>query len=486
MMFCNESLREKCYGCYACANACAMSCIELTEDDEGFKYPITDEKICTGCGNCARACPIGKCAKTLNPEVFDAPYAYACYVLDEVARKRSASGGMAFAVSEYVINQGGVVFGVVGKTIAHVYHTSAESIEGVYPMCNSKYIQSDIGETYRQAEHFLKADRLVLYTGTPCQIAGLFSFLGVTYTNLVTCDLVCHGVPSHMVMREYLREIEEKTGKKVINYERQMVSKYYPTQRIMQFDDNSFVIEEPKDSYYYMGFLANLYQRKSCYICQYEKIPRVSDFSLADAYDPLLSEVLRRLDPKCNMGVSLITVNSNKAYLILNEISDAIYKEPLDFDRLKDLPHLCTPPAENKNRELFFKDFYKEGFGKAAERHLITGYAKLLKVLPEDSMELNSYVIFGAGHFGVELARDNRVFEKLLFFIDNDTEKQKEGIEINGKTIKVLSVDSAIALLDEYAVIVIASSKYADEIYETLKSYNTACRIVSSCAGIYF
>jgi len=365
MILKDNNLKDRCYGCYACANACPKKCIKLLEDQEGFRYPQVAENICNNCGLCVRACPIGKNAKELHSSLLDEPDAYACYILDEAVRKRSASGGMGFAVSEYVIRQGGVVFGAVGKDLERVYHTMADTVDGVYPMCGSKYVQSDIGETYSQTEEMLKSGCLVLYTGTPCQIAGLYAFLKNEYDNLITCDIICHGVPSQKVLSVYIGEMEKKTGKKVIDYERTKMIQYWPPQRIIKFSDASFILQEVKDSSYRQGFLHNLFQRKSCYTCEYAKIPRISDFSLADLFAALFMDVLKRLDPENKMGGSIVTVNTDKAKRVIHEMSGMIYKEALNFQIVKNVAHVDHSPKYNKNRQKFFEKFYKGGFEKA-------------------------------------------------------------------------------------------------------------------------
>jgi len=367
MILKDKDIKDKCYGCYACANACPKKCITLPEDREGFRYPQVNESICNNCGLCVNACPIGRSAKELHADLLDEPDVYACYILDEEARKRSASGGMGFAISKYVILQGGVVFGAIGKAIGHVHHTMAHTIDGVYPMCGSKYAQSDIAETYIQAQKKLRSGCPVLYTGTPCQIAGLYAYLKIRYDNLITCDLICHGVPSQKVLNTYIKETEIKHGKSVIEFKRSKMNKYSPPQYIVEFDDGSNEYIEKEKSYYRQGFLSNLFQRKSCYICEYAKIPRVSDFSLGDIFFD--DVILMRLDPEKKMGASLIIVNTDKARKIVHEISGLIFKEKLNSEVLKNVGHVNHPPIYNKKRYKFFKCFYKNGFEKAFIKH---------------------------------------------------------------------------------------------------------------------
>jgi len=367
----NEQIVDNCYGCYACANACPLKCIDLIEDIEGFRYPQVDENICNSCELCIRVCPIGKSAKDLHPKVLEKPEAYACYILDDVARKRSVSGGIAFAISQHVINQGGVVFGCVGSTLEHVHHTSAETIEELIPMCNSKYVQSDIGKTYIEAEKLLKLGRFVLFTGTPCQIAGLYSFLGKSYDNLTTCDLICHGVPSQKVLKAYIGEVEKKTGKKATDWKRTKINYFWDVQYIIPFNDGSYELVQKKSSLYrqgYSGVSPNLFVRKSCPLCEFSRIPRVSDFMLGDLFFGEYRDVLTRLDPNNNMGVSLITVNTEMGKRIFQEMSDSIYMEKLSFDDNNKMKCIHIPYKLNENRGKFFDLFHRDGFEKAAKK----------------------------------------------------------------------------------------------------------------------
>ncbi|NLZ52236.1 MAG: 4Fe-4S dicluster domain-containing protein, partial [Thermoanaerobacteraceae bacterium] len=205
----DTEIKEKkdCMGCYACKNICSLNCITMQSDNEGFWYPKVNYENCTKCGKCINVCPI------MNQKEFEnKPQGFACINRDENIRLESSSGGIFTLIAEQVIEDGGVVFGAAFNEKFQVEHSYIEVQEELYKFRGSKYVQSKIGETYNQAKKFLEMQRKVLFTGTPCQIAGLKSFLGRPYENLFCIDIVCHGVPSPYVWEKYIKYREKKAG----------------------------------------------------------------------------------------------------------------------------------------------------------------------------------------------------------------------------------------------------------------------------------
>ena len=193
--------KKNCCGCSACAQICPRKCILMQEDDEGFLYPKVDKKSCIDCHLCERVCPVLNQSKPKKPLKV-----YASINKDENIRLCSSSGGIFTALAEKVIAEGGVVFGARFDDKWEVVHDYVETKEDLSKFRGSKYVQSRIENCYKEAEVFLKAGRIVLFSGTPCQIAGLILFLKKSYNNLLTVDFVCHGVPSPGVWRRYLKE----------------------------------------------------------------------------------------------------------------------------------------------------------------------------------------------------------------------------------------------------------------------------------------
>ena len=211
--------KKDCCGCQACVTVCTKHCIAMQADNEGFLYPIVDKSACTNCGLCEKVCPVINQSEPHKPLKV-----YAAKNKNEDIRRQSSSGGIFTLLAEKVINEGGVVFGARFNENWNVVHSWTDTKEGIAALRGSKYVQSTIGNTYNEAREFLKQGRKVLFSGTPCQIAGLKKFLRKEYNNLLTVDVVCHGVPSPLVWRKYLEEVREniraerEAGKNTVSF----------------------------------------------------------------------------------------------------------------------------------------------------------------------------------------------------------------------------------------------------------------------------
>lgn len=192
--------KKKCCGCTACVEICPKQCIKMKPDMEGFLYPTVDQDKCIDCGTCDGVCP------TLNGklEIETVQKAYLVQHRNDDVRMDSSAGGAFTAIASYVLERGGVVFGAAYNKNFQVRHTYIEKVEELRKFRNSKYVQSDMGNCFRQARDFLKADRWVCFSGTPCQIEGLANFLKKPYEQLILVDVVCHGIPSPLIWNKYL------------------------------------------------------------------------------------------------------------------------------------------------------------------------------------------------------------------------------------------------------------------------------------------
>lgn len=367
---------NKCYGCFACANACPKRCIDLVQNDEGFFMPTVDRKNCVNCGLCDKVCIIGKTSTNLV-EHRKKPACYYGYLKNNEHRKRSASGGLAYALSADCIRRGGVVFGVVGKWFENVHHTKAETLEELVELCGSKNIQSFVGDVYSQVKHELNIGKQVVFVGTPCQVAGLYSYLGRDNENLLTIDLICHGVPSQKVLKAYIAELEKKANKKIVKFGRDETFQYLPVQYIAWYEDGSYDILMPDNSLYRKGFLSNLYQRKSCSKCEYSKIPRMGDLTAGDvmfSVDRPKSEIDGN-----NLGVSLVIENTSKGEQALKAVSANFEIHEMSLESaIKGNRWVSHCIAENPLRKSFFESFNKNGF-KASESIIEISYQQMQK-----------------------------------------------------------------------------------------------------------
>lgn len=346
---------KSCTGCAACVNACPTEAVILREDTNGFVYPTIDEKSCISCKKCERACPV------LNEKVVSTrTKAYAAVNSNQSIRDISTSGGVFTLLAEAVLDRGGVVFGASYNDDFSVSHRFAENTDELRRFCGSKYVQSDIGISYRQAELFLKEGRYVLFSGTPCQIAGLKSYLGNDYEKLICVDLICHGIPSPKVWQHYIdyRAAVDNNGVRASDIN--MRSKSTGWQRYsveFRYSDKTYSKVFADDPYMY-GYINDLYTRPSCFDCKFKGIERDSDFTLGDFWG-IADKCPEMNDDK---GTSLVFVHSEKAVAMWNEICKIQFKEVEPKAAVQWNPMAVKSTAYQENREAFFERYPTEDF----------------------------------------------------------------------------------------------------------------------------
>lgn len=354
--------KTECCGCHACFNACPSGAITMIEDEKGFKYPVIDKTKCINCGLCEKVCPIKD-----NSKVDNKPVAYACFNKDNDIRKNSSSGGVFTLLATYIINKGGVVFGASFDENFDVKHIKVENIEDLEKLRGSKYVQSFIGETYKQAKETLNKGVKVLFTGTPCQIEGLKSYLQKDYNNLYTQDIVCHGVPSYKIWNKY-REYRKKIDKDdpVFISFRNKDNGWMHYNTFFKYKNKSYKKAASMDLYM-NAFLQNLSLRDSCFACHFKKYNRVSDITLGDLWG--VNNILPEMND--DKGTSLVVINTEKGKKIFDEISkDIEYKEINLDDAIKYNHAMIKSVPENLNRDKFFKDLEKDDFDVVAKRYI--------------------------------------------------------------------------------------------------------------------
>ncbi len=348
--------KKDCCGCAACVQRCPKRCISLHEDGEGFLYPKVDASLCIDCSICEKVCPVVNQGETREPLAV-----YAAKNPNEDIRRQSSSGGIFTMLAEYIIDKGGVVFGAAFNSEWEVEHRYAETKEELSAFRGSKYVQSRIGETYKQAEGFLKQGREVLFSGTPCQIAGLRLFLRRAYDNLLTTDFICHGVPSPGVFRQYLKEALELWQKKhkdeqcvlsdIQFRDKRQGWKLFSFSLWSAHSSSALLTENLAHNVFLKGFLANLYLRPACHACPAKAFKAGSDITLADYWE--INTLIPELDD--DRGVSAITVNTPKGGLLLSFLSAELYETSCQelATRNSALHHSCEVPPQ---RDIFFEN----------------------------------------------------------------------------------------------------------------------------------
>lgn len=273
--------KARCTGCSACAMACGAKAIRMQPDEDGFLYPQIDRTRCVDCGKCSAVCPV-----IAIPDKTDtATKACMIYAKDAALRSASSSGGAFSLLAQQVLDKGGVVFGcAVSDDCYGAHHIGVDSCEELEKLRGSKYIQSAMGDTLRQAKAALDRGSWVLFSGTPCQIAGLKSFLGnKPYEKLVTVDVICHGVPAPAVWENYVRELEGEHGCKVTKVSfRDKAAGWQRYSLSMEFSNGVRYSRSVTEDPYLRGFVGNLYLRPSCYRCAFKGNGYCSDITLAD------------------------------------------------------------------------------------------------------------------------------------------------------------------------------------------------------------
>ena len=363
--------KRNCTGCGACINACPRQIITLEEDSDGFIYPRIKVEDCIECHLCEKSCPMLKDKSEISKDYAGYPQFYAGQLKREEDLLEVSSGGAFWAFSQTLIESGGIVYGAVQEDVDHIYHVRADNLDGIKNIRRSKYFQSDTGLTFQQVKEDLKRGLTVLYSGTGCQIAGLKGFLNKEYDNLITCDVVCHGVPSMKVWEAYRKEKEEREGKRIVDLVfRDKSAGWSHNQYKITYEDGSMEKEASTQQLFHAGYLRGLFYRPSCGCCRFASPPRVADITLADywRYEG------RFRQPDSDLGVSLITVNSEKGNKLLQQSS-----KYLDYDTterklaLSSCKHLDEHPSENPDRGNFFNLFNKEGYYAAAKKYITVG-----------------------------------------------------------------------------------------------------------------
>lgn len=306
--------KNECCGCSSCAQKCPKQAIHMIENKEGFLYPEIDKKRCINCGLCSKVCPQ---LKKIEKQEADYPKIYALYNKNEEIQIKSSSGGVFSEIARNILNKKGVVFGATYDDKFKVKHIQIENESELDKLRKSKYIQSDINDTYIAVEKELKNGRDVLFSGTPCQVFGLKSFLIKDYDNLVTCDIVCHGTPSQKSFDQYLKYLSKKMNDKIVSYDFRSkdIEGCEKIGKVTTINGKTKYLKIGLDCYYNNFLEGNIF-RESCYKCHYSNMSRVGDITIGDFIGVL------QMQPEAysKRGTSICVINSKKGESFFDEI----------------------------------------------------------------------------------------------------------------------------------------------------------------------
>lgn len=373
--------KVRCSGCTACYSACPSKCISMKEDSESFLYPEIDENLCINCGKCLNACPYEKAGFTFKDDKEELGHCYAAYYNNDAIRYRSSSGGMFRAFADKVIEQGGVVFGAVFDKDFTAYHTYTETIDGLVPMMGSKYLQSRMQGVFPLAKQFLDDNRPVLFTGCGCQVAGLKAFLGKDYPNLLTIDLICHGVDSPKIWREYLKALFPDEEVVSVSF-RDKSTGQDNSSIYIKGERSEFKIREKK-AIYFKSWSLGLFARPSCSACPFKNDNRTSDITISDCwgYQKIAPELY---DGK---GLSSVVIHTKRGKEFFDSITPKlVYKEScLEDVKQFNADYIRTvSPFNWKKRKKFWKRYNKgaNSFIPLMEKYLReTYFQKVLRIV---------------------------------------------------------------------------------------------------------
>lgn len=329
---------------------------------DGFFYPEVDQSLCVNCGLCAKVCPINSCTPSIYPKE-----AFAIKHKDEVIRQSSSSGGAFSAIASKIIVGNGVCFGAALDDTFSVVHTECCTLDELHSLRGSKYSQSKVGHTLREAKKLLERGKTVLFSGTPCQIAGLKSYLGKDYENLITVDFICHGVPSSSLLRKYLDFMQSSANSKICNVSfRDKTYGWKNFSMKIGYSNQPPVISTVDNDKYLRAFLLNLFLRPSCYNCKFKDHNYQSDLTLADFWS--IDKVLPQLND--DKGISLVIVNTPKGQMLLNSVHSQIDVCQVPFDEAVSVnpsyKKSCRKTLLNKKA---LKDSVKLDFNKVYNKY---------------------------------------------------------------------------------------------------------------------
>lgn len=351
-IICEES---KCLGCFSCYNSCPKGCIEMVENKYDCLIPKINKDKCIECNLCVKKCPVNNKFKGTEP--LDT---YASYNVNNEDRESCSSGGVATVLSRKVISEGGVVYGAIVDEKLEVIIKEASTIADVEKLKGSKYVQSAVKDSYKNVKKNLEENKTVLFTGTPCQVDGLYHYLGKEYDNLITLDLICHGVPPYKYLKEHIKKVSKVDLEKITNITFRGKQNF----SLSLYSDNKIIYTNKSNwDYYFIAFLKGLFYRENCYSCRYAGKKRVSDITLGDFWG-LGKNV--PFENKDNKRISAVLINSKKGEKLFLDCKDDLFIEKRTLEEaVNGNPQLRNPSHKHRRTDKFREYYLKYGFEKA-------------------------------------------------------------------------------------------------------------------------
>ena len=353
--------KKDCSGCFACYNVCPRNAIEMKEDEFGYIYPVIDKKKCINCMLCHKTCP----ANNKNTSFSKSMDVFALYNKNNLKRLESSSGGAASLFYEYILDIGGIAYGVSNLFSDNFSFIRVEKKEDIMKLKGSKYVHCYINDTYKLILDDLKNNKKVIFIGTPCQVDGLKNFLKKDYLNLYTIDIICHGVPSQKLLFDELKlqRIDFSKVNKIF-----FRSSNLYALKILDFD-NKILFEKQADKIpYYKNFLQGNTYRENCYFCRYARKERISDVTIGDFWG--LSKNSSIYDNESD-GVSLVMINTNKGKELFNNVrKEAKYEKRNIEEAAKKNEQLNRPALKNKKYYIFRDNYKKIGYKRTNNKML--------------------------------------------------------------------------------------------------------------------
>ena len=366
MKICDEDL---CIGCMACKNVCMNNAIEIVQNKQGFYKPLVNDTKCTGCNLCSSVCVNNISLDKVDTYLNQAENAIAAWSKSSTLRKQSTSGGAFSVLASAILAQNGIVFGAAYDSgSGMVKHISVDKVDDLYQLRGSKYVQSYIGDIYKKVKQELQSGRKVLFSGTPCQIFGLRQYLGRYTDNLYTIDLVCHGVPSPRVFKDYCTYISEshQSSIKGVNFRHKKPGWKVFGMKV-SFHKGADYESDTKNDPYLVGFLRDYFLNAGCHVCKFAKAKRPGDITLADFWG-YYDDTYRYIDD--DKGISLVLLNTDRGKELFSEVKDnLIWKYKPIEDAVQGNPCLSHSFPRNDKYEEFWNDYENMTFQYICDKY---------------------------------------------------------------------------------------------------------------------